>query len=131
MAVTGGSFPVYKPGSIISLAVSAAVTERQLVEVTGNMTVGPAAAASRKVVGVALQSGSVAGDVIAIQIFGYVMRLVNTGGVTAGDEVGAAAAGQVVTVAAGTSTDIARSLIGLALEGATTGLSSRYLVGKS
>jgi hypothetical protein len=130
MAVTGTYNVVYKPGSIISLAVSAAVVAGNLVEVTGNMTIGPAGAASRKVVGVALQSGSVSGDIIAVQIFGYIIRLVNSGGVTAGDEVGAAAAGQVVTVAAGTTTDIARSLFGLALEGATTGLSSRYLVGK-
>jgi hypothetical protein len=131
MAVTGTYNVVYKPGSIISLAVSAAVVAGNLVEVTGNMTIGPAGAASRKVVGVALQSGSVSGDIIAVQIFGYIVRLVNSGGVTAGDEVGAAAAGAVVTVAAGTTTDIARSLVGLALEGATTGLSSRYLIGKS
>jgi hypothetical protein len=129
MAVTGTYNVVYRPGAIISLAVSAAVVAGNLVEVTGNMTIGPAGAASRKAIGVALQSGSVSGDIIAVQLAGYVVRLINSGGVTAGDQVGAAAAGQVVTVAGGATADVARSIIGVALEGATTGLASRYVVG--
>jgi hypothetical protein len=128
MAVTGGYVPRYAAGAPpITLAVSAAVLAGQVVEVTGDGTVGPAGAASRKGSGVAGQSGSVSGDKIAVYLFGDVHVLTTSGTVTAGDEVGTAAAGAVVTVAAGTTTDIERSIVGVALEGATTGLPIRVV----
>ncbi len=129
MAVTGGMTPVYLPGSRVSMKISAAVTAGQLVEVTGNMTVGPAAAASRKVVGVALQTGSAANDIIAVQIAGYVFRLKASGAVTAGDQVGAGAAGAAITVAGGATADVTRSIVGVALEGAADTALFRAVVG--
>ena len=135
MAVSGGSNPVYTPGSKVSFAVSAAVTDGQLVEVTGVRTVGPAGAASRKVVGRAMQSGSAVGDVIQVQIFGFIANLTASGTVTAGDEVTAAAAGAVVTIAASGAAYVqgeangARAIVGVALDTFTT--TGWVLVGKS
>lgn len=90
MAVSGGVNPLYTPGMRVSMAVSAAVTAGTLVEVSGDNTVGPASAGSKKVVGVALQTASVAGDVIAVLLNGYVFKIKAEGAVTAGDLVTAA-----------------------------------------
>lgn len=136
MAVSGGQNPVYFPGSRVTFAISAAVTAGQMVEVTGNMTVGPAGAASRKVVGMAMQTGSAVGDKIAVQIFGFIARLTASGAIAAGDELNPAAAGAVATLAAAAAATLgdinnARSVIGVALEAISNGATGRVLVGKS
>ncbi len=136
MAVSGGKNPVYTPGMRVSMKISAAVTAGQLVEVSGDGTIGPAGANSQKVVGVALQSGDAANDIIAVQVLGYVFNLVASGGITAGDEVSAAAAGKVATQAAAsgaTATDInkARSVIGIALDTILDTAAGRILVGRA
>lgn len=137
MTVSGGSQVVYKPGSVVSFAVSAAVADGDLVESTGNMTVGPAGASSRKVIGRAMQAADTAADIIAVQIFGYIARLKANGTVTAGDELIPAAAGDVSTFAASGAAYVqaeannARAIIGVALEGAATTVVFRALVGKS
>lgn len=137
MAVSGGSQVVYKPGSIVSMKVSAAVADGDLVEVTGDLTVGPAAAGSRKVVGRAMQAADAANDIIAVQIFGYIAKLKANGTVTAGDELIPAAAGDVSTFAASGAAYVqaeannARAVIGVALEGAATTVMFKALVGKS
>ncbi|HLB03861.1 MAG TPA: hypothetical protein VJK66_02480 [Gaiellaceae bacterium] len=123
MAVSGGKTFVYEAGAAVSFAVSAAVTEGKLVECSGNKTVATAAAESQKVVGVALQTASAVGDVIAVKIRGYIMKMRAEGAVAAGDELNAAAdgSGDVTTLpvaATAVAEDIndARSVIGIALE---------------
>jgi hypothetical protein len=90
--------PVYTPGQAFTLTASAAITGGQLLEVTGSGTVGPAAAGSVKVVGVAAfdcASGA------RITVWG---RRPGPRGhrrrhITAGDPVVSAANGQVAAAA--------------------------------
>lgn len=124
--------PVYLPGASITLTASATVTGGQLLEVSGNGTVGPAGAASAKVVGVAGNDGG-SGDRITVHPRATIHEAVASGSITAGDQLGAAAAGQVSTVAAAagaTAGDIntARSVIGVALTTVTTGNKVRYII---
>ena len=97
--------PVFKPGQAITLAASATITGGQLVEVTGSGTVGPAGAASTKVVGVAAFD-AVSGDNVTIFAAG-VQHGVASGAITAGAVVQAGAAG---TIAAGTTAPIGVAL---------------------
>lgn len=102
------------------MSLAAAVTAGRLVEMTANRTVQHAAAASLKVVGVAMQTGSAVGDKISVAT-GGVWNLTATGAVAAGDQLIAAAAGTVSTLAAAVgavAADInnARAVIGNALE---------------
>jgi hypothetical protein len=130
VAVTGGYVPPYAAGAPpITLAVSAAVLAGQVVEVTGDNTVGPAGAASRKAIGVAGQSGSAVGDLITVYLFGDLHTMTASGAITAGDQVGTAAAGAVSTIAAGTTTDLTRSIVGVALAGIANGQTGRIMVG--
>lgn len=116
MAVTGGLTVKYRPGSIVTMKVSAAVTNGALVEVSGNGTVATAAAGSTKIVGVALQTASAANDLIAVQVTGYVFVLKAKGAVTGGDPVGAASDGSaaVSTITVAAFGDV-RKVAGLAL----------------
>jgi hypothetical protein len=87
--------PTFKPGQAITLKASATITGGQLVEVTGSGTVGPAGAASTKVVGVA-GFDAATNDNVVIYSDG-VQHLTASGAITAGDIVQAAAAGQIAT----------------------------------
>jgi phosphoribosylformylglycinamidine (FGAM) synthase-like amidotransferase family enzyme len=103
---------------------SATVTAGTLLEVSATGTVGPAGANSLKVVGVAAFDAA-SGAQVAIHRAG-VQELVASGGVTAGDVLVAAAAGQVSTLAAVTTPTPAdvtntRAIVGVALTTATTG----------
>lgn len=124
MAVTGGLTVRYRPGSIVTFKVSAAVTQGALVEVSGSGTVAQAAAASTKFVGVALQTASAANDLISVQLTGYVFVLKAKGAVTAADPVGSASDGSaaVSTITVGAYTDI-RKVAGIALEDIADGAS--------
>lgn len=84
----------------LTYAASATITGGQLLEVTGSGTVGPAGAASTKVVGVAGFDCS-SGDQVTIYTGGVHKLVAGTGGVTAGDIVAAGAAGTVVAIGAG------------------------------
>lgn len=134
MAVSGGMAPIYAPGAVVSMAVSAAVTQGNLVEVTGNNTIGPAGAASRKVVGVALQTASASGDVISVQVVGMIVKLKANGTITAGDECFPAAAGDASVLAASGAAYVqaeangARAVVGIALEGAATTVQFKAMV---
>lgn len=94
---------------------SAALTGGQLLEVTGTGSVGPAAAASVKWVGVAAFDCG-AGDRITI-FTGGVQRLTAASAVTAGDVVAAGAAGTVAPIGAGSFA----SQVGIALTTAAAG----------
>lgn len=87
--------PIYKPGQAITLKASATITGGQLVEVTGSGTVGPAGAASTKVVGVAAFDAATNDNVTIYS--GGVQHATASGAVTAGDVVQAAASGQVAS----------------------------------
>lgn len=97
--------PIYKPGQAITLEASATITGGQLVEVTGSGTVGPAGAASVKVVGVAAFDAA-SGDNVTIYA-GGVQHVLASGAITAGAVVQAGAAG---TVAAGTTAPVGIAL---------------------
>lgn len=121
MTVSGGIVEFYAEGARLPLTTGAAIIEGRLVEYTGDRTVGPAAADSSKVAGVALQSSSAAGDVVAIATDG-VWPCRASGAITAGATLKAAAAGDVTVWAI---TDDADEIVGRALEDITSGQSGR------
>lgn len=117
--------PRYKPGETVTYTASAAITAGQMVEITGNDTVGPAGANSTKWVGVAAFDAA-NGDRVSVHS-GGIQKLTTSGTVTAGDLVVCAAAGVVSTLAAVTTPTAAdvtntRAIVGVAKNGATTGL---------
>jgi len=77
---------------------SATVTEGQLLEVSGDGTVGPAGAASVAVVGIAL-AGAGSGVAVKMLAFGPVVSITSTGAITAGGKLIAGAAGVVAALA--------------------------------
>lgn len=107
--------PTFKPGQAVTLKASAAITGGQLVEVTGSGTVGPAGAASTKVVGVAAFDAAINDNVTIYS--GGVQHATASGAVAAGDVVEAAANGQVAT---GTTAPL-----GIALTAAASGADVR------
>lgn len=124
--------PVYLPGHEISATTSAAVTGGQLVEVSGDGTVGPASAASPKVVGVAaFDCGSGARATVISR--GVVHETTASGAITAGDQVAAVATGKVAAVAAASGTpdaaavNTARSVLGVAMTTAADAALVRWM----
>lgn len=107
--------PTFEPGQAVTLKASAAITGGQLVEVTGSGTVGPAGAASTKVVGVAAFDAAINDNVTIYS--GGVQHATASGAVAAGDVVQAAANGQVAT---GTTAPL-----GIALTAAASGADVR------
>lgn len=89
--------PLFKPGQEVTYRASAPVTGGQLVEVTGDRTIGPAAADSAKTVGVAGFNAADGDEVVVYS--GGVQRPIASGAIAAGDRVGAAADGKVATAA--------------------------------
>ena len=116
--------PLFKPGQAITSQASAAITGGQLVAVSGSGTVAPTAAATVAWVGVAaFDAGN--GEKVTIHK-GGVQRIVASGAITAGDQVVAAAAGKVATLAAAATAvaadiNAARQVVGVALTTATDG----------
>ena len=86
----------------ITQTASAAITGGRLVEVTGNNTVGPAGAASVKVLGVAATDAASGAKVDVWPLPGIVHRVLGTGAINAGDNLAAGAAGVVAAIGAGT-----------------------------
>ncbi len=123
----GGQVEKFLPGDRLTCTASAAVTGGRLVELTGNRTVGPAAAASEKVVGISLYDAAINEKVTIVSEGVWLIRCEAT--VVAGDYVqaaGAAAnAGSVTPVAASGAAYVQaeanrwRTVVGRALEGAT------------
>lgn len=95
---------------------SETITADQLLAVSGNGTLGVAGAASAAVVGIAL-AGAASGAPVRALMFGPVLSVINSGGITAGAKVVTAAAGQVATIGANTF----EKIVGTALTTATTG----------
>ena len=109
--------PVYNPGQAVPLTASATITGGQLVEVSGVNTVAPAAADSKKWVGVAAFDAA-SGERVTVFRLG-VQRPIASGAVAAGDLVAAAAGGKVATAA----TPAVGALVGVALTTAADGQS--------
>lgn len=85
-----------------TLQASATVTGGRLVEVTGTGTVGPAGAASVKVLGVAATDAATGAKVQVWPLAGLTHRVTASGAIAAGDNLAAGAAGVVVPIGAGT-----------------------------
>jgi uncharacterized protein DUF2190 len=103
---------------------SASVTGGTLVAVSGSGTVATAGANAINWVGIA-GFDAPSGAIVTVHR-GGVQRIVNSGGVTAGDSLVCAASGQVSTLAAVTTPTAAdvtntRARVGIALTTATTG----------
>ena len=113
---------VMPPGEFTTTA-SAATTGGQNVEVTGDNTVGPAAAGSIKVVGQALHDAA-SGAGLTVYGDGAIREAVAAGAVTAGQRLKAAAAGKVAAYVDGT--DAATLVLGVALAGAADTATVRY-----
>lgn len=107
----------------ITLQASAPVVGGRLVEVTGNGTVGPAGAASTKVVGVAATDQAAGLKVQVWPLPGIVHEVTASGAIAAGEGVVAGAAGVVVTVGAGTF----QQLAGVALAAAADTAICRFI----
>lgn len=108
--------PIFDNGAPVSMEVSAAVTGGRLVENTGDSTIGPAGAASVKVVGWAGNDQATVGGLAPVWTLpGLVFEILCSGTVNAGDNLAAAAAGAVAAIGAGTFGE----LVGVALTGAT------------
>lgn len=104
--------PIFNGQPPYTSTASATTTGGNVLEVTASGTVGPAAAASVKVVGVAAFDAAANAQVTVFR--GGVQELVASGTVTQGEQVEAGAAGTVRTLAAGRA-------IGVAITTATTG----------
>lgn len=116
--------PVFATGGApITLQASATVTGGRLVENTGNGTVGPAGAASTKVIGVAAFDAASGAKVDVWPLPGVVHETTASGAVAAGDGLAAGAAGVVSTIGAGTF----QQLVGVALAAAADTATCRYI----
>lgn len=105
--------PIYSPGKAITCVASATITGGQLVHVSGDGTVAPAAADSNKVVGVAAHDAATGAPVTVHALTGVVHELIaGTGGITAGAMVKVGAASNAVLPLGAGTFDL---LIGVAL----------------
>jgi hypothetical protein len=91
--------PLFMPGDVITCTTSEAVTGGRLAAVSGNGTVGHAGADSAAVIGV-FTTNAASGAQVGVHGRGQVHVSVNSGGVTAGARVNAAATGLVASAAA-------------------------------
>lgn len=93
----GDYIPVYADNDQFTRTASAAITGGQLVEVTGNGTVGPAGAASTKVIGVAAHDAASGAKVsVYCRDTLHETTVGTSGDMLAGDQVKAGAAGTIV-----------------------------------
>lgn len=117
---------LHKPGHALTLVASAAITGGQVLEVTGDDTVGPAAAGSLKVVGRAGHDAAIGQNVTVHGPGRPVDTAVVVGAtVVAGDRLKAAASGAGVTKYVD-GTDAVTLVMGLALNGGAAGATVTY-----
>jgi len=106
-----------------TLQASATVTGGRLVESTGAGTVGPAGAASVKVLGVAATDCATGAKVQVWPLAGLTHEVTGAGAIAAGDNLAAGAAGVVAPIAAGTF----GQLVGVADRAAADGATVRFV----
>ncbi|MDL4812809.1 capsid cement protein [Actinomadura opuntiae] len=92
--------PVFEPATAVTLTASAPISAGQLVEVSGDGTIGPAGADSAKYVGVAAHA-AVNGQRLVVWPRGMVHESIASGAIAAGAGISAAAAGAVAAAGAG------------------------------
>lgn len=117
-------YTIVMPQGPFTSSASAAVTGGQLVEVTGDNTVGPAAAGSLKVVGQANHDAASGAD-LTVDGRGPIREGTASGAITAGDRLKAAANGAVAKYVDGT--DAVTLVVGVALAGAADAATVRYM----
>lgn len=105
-----GYLPKFMPGAAVTFTAEADITGGQLVEVVGDRAVQPAGADSAAVAGVASRDAKIGEQVTVYALRGAVHKLVASAAIAAGDQVSAAANGQVG--------DAGTNIIGLALTSA-------------
>jgi hypothetical protein len=119
--------PVYENGSLpFTMTASATITGGQVLVFSGVGTVAPSSAASGAVAGVAAHDAVNTGRVSIWPIPGLVHESVTPGGVTAGNALSSSTSGGVDSGTLGTLA-AAGTLIGTAVNTATTGLKTRWL----
>lgn len=102
----------FKPGQSVTFKATTAITGGQVVEVTGNRTVGVAsAAASTKAIGTTGHDAAIGDDVI-VHVGAPIDTMVTSAAVTAGSNVEASTAGKVQVATTG-------RVLGIALSAAT------------
>lgn len=110
----------------VTFTASAAVVGGTPVEITGDMTVGPAAATSVKVVGIAGHDAGIGASVVVHTPRGSVEEVAVSAALTAGQPVKATGSGRVGLYVVGTDAEPAR--LGICIKGqATVGSLCRYL----
>lgn len=114
--------PVYAGTPPFTSTASAAVTGGQVVEATTTGSVGPAGAASTKVVGVAAHDAGVGAKVTVHPIPGNVHETTTPAGVTVGAALASAANGTVDPIGANTFP----TYLGVALTTAAAGAKVRW-----
>jgi hypothetical protein len=120
----GDYVPVTECGPY-SYTASATITGGQLVEMTGDNTVGPAGATSQKVAGVAAFDAASGAKVTVFSIDDLHETLVASGqSLTAGNPVKAGASGTVQEYVVGT--DAINAFLGVCVQGATAGNLARW-----
>ena len=98
-------------GGAVTFTASAAITGGQVVEVTGDRTVGPSTAASAKAVGTAAHDAA-SGAKVVVHLPGPVDTAVSAAAILAGAKVEAAAAGKIQTATTGYVLGIALTAAG-------------------
>ena len=102
----------FKPGHAVTFTATTAITGGQVVEVTGNRSVGvPAAAGSAKAIGTAGHDAAI-GDSVTVHVGSVVDTMVVSAAVAAGDAVEASTTGRIRTATTG-------RVLGVALSAAT------------
>lgn len=121
--------PVYVATSQpLTKTASAAITGGQLVEITTASAVGPAGAASTKVIGVAAHDAASGARVTVWPLLNVEHEITSTGTIAVGDGIAAGAAGVAASVVVGTGA-AAGTLIGRATTAATGGAKVRFVGG--
>ena len=103
--------PKFSGGSSATFTASAAITGGQVVEVTGNRTVGPGTAASAKAIGTAAHDAA-SGAKVVVHLPGPVDTAVSAAAILAGAKVESAAAGKIQTATTGYVLGIALTAAG-------------------
>lgn len=118
-------YTIVMPQGPFTSSASVALTGGQLVEVSGDNTVGPAGAGSIKVIGQANHDAASGADV-TVETRGPIREATVSGaGVVAGVRLKAAAAGKVALYVDGT--DAVTQVVGIALAAAADTATVRYM----
>lgn len=127
MAATAFKNPIFEDDANVTFTATTAITAGAEVEITGNFTVGQAAAGSTKIVGTSKETVA-NGDLVTVDCRGEIWRKTAKGAITAGALTGAASDGSAavsaITIAA--VGDVYK-VSGIALEAISDGGTGRVM----